>query len=136
MRFFSTFSMALVALCFFSFSCSKNDNADPIMDTEEKIMGSWASVRVLQNGVDITSNGTSGTFQFKNDKTFTGTATENFVTIPVNGTWEIRAQGDSLRLNSTISGTVDYFIHNLGETDMTLDVKYFGTMRRAEFEKQ
>lgn len=126
--------VAILFFCFISCEKSSETKIDPNTEASNKIIGSWKSYKVLENSTDIT-NKSSGSFIFKTEKTFTGDAVENGIFFPVNGTWEVSNNGNTLNLVSNLSGSVNYTIVSLIEKELVLQYQINSFTRIAYFNK-
>lgn len=142
-RFFQIFLLILMSSTFFM-ACSEDEDTtmtemEELSANEEaynKALGDWVSIRVEEDGEDITAN-SSGTFSFAVDSTFQSVATENGASFTLEGSFEFMEDGTMLELDYPNSGGLaKYDVLKLTEEEMSLSITVFGKTRISDFEKE
>ena len=119
-------------------SCTKDDPipADPNTVAKENVIGTWVSVYLEEDGVDITSRG-SATFIFREDDTMNTTGNDSGFAFNFDGTYVFENDGQNLSLTYAGSGGLaNYEVLELTDTEMRLQIDVFGLTRISDFEKR
>ncbi len=134
---FKIVAFLLLVGLFFA-SCTKEEPVvlTPNEEAKEKAVGTWVSVYLEEDGVDITSRGMA-TFIFREDDTMNTNGNDSGFTFNIDGTYLFENDGKNLSLTySGSGGLANYDVLELTDDKMRLQIDVFGMTRISDFEKR